>query len=259
MIETTRDALLGGRIHYEQPSRGYRVGLEAPLLARFATTARAKPFRSVVDLGAGPGAVMLCLLFTGWAAHGTAVEIDRAHAALAIANAAHNALSLDVICADVAQVSGIAGDLVIMNPPWFEPTAGAVASDPTRGGARAFVRGTLQGFIAAARRALAPRGRAVLSMPAARLVDTVDALARTGLHAKRMRFVHPRAGGEADVVFVEAKPGRAGGLVVERPLFVRAAGEDYTPEARETLFTAAWGRGAAAARSSARASERDPA
>lgn len=257
MIDKSRDALLSGRVLYEQPTRGYRVALEAPLLARFALEGRTRAFASVVDLGAGPGAIVLCLKVMGCVEQATAIEIDRDHAALARTNAALNGVAVEVIEADVA-VARARGELVIANPPWFEPDEGAVAPTESRAGARAFTRGTLASFVDAARRCLAPRGRVVLSMPAARLVVTLDALARAGLHPKRLRFVHPREGEEADVVFIEAKPGRPGGLTVASPLWVRGRGDAYTTETAAALSgdwptMEAWGTAAGAARSSARA------
>lgn len=237
MLESTRDALLGGLVVYEQPARGYRVTLEAPLLARFAIEGRSRAFRTVVDLGSGPGAVVLCLAMTGWGDELAAVELDEGHARLARANVAANGLAgrVTIIEDDVARVVAPRASLVIANPPWFEPDSGAIAADPSRAGARAFTRGTLTAFVGCARRLLAPRGRVVISMPSSRLVETLVELARVGLHPKRMRLLHPRDGEEADVVFLEAKPGRRGGLLIDRPWYVRGCGEAYTAETADAL------------------------
>ncbi|MGZ3421695.1 MAG: hypothetical protein ACXVEE_27715, partial [Polyangiales bacterium] len=138
------------------------------------------------------------------------------------------------------------------NPPWFEPDAGAIAEDPTRAGARAFTRGTLEAFVKAARRMVLPRGRVTISMPSSRTTELLAVLAAHGLHGKRMRFIHARPQREANVVFVEARPAKPGGLVIERPLFVRSEkGEDYTTEVSAILqgraFRTAWATEARAA------------
>ena len=57
-IETTEDAVLGGRLRLRQPVRGHRVGHDAILLAA-ATGARGG--EHAVDLGAGVGAAGLAL------------------------------------------------------------------------------------------------------------------------------------------------------------------------------------------------------
>lgn len=238
VIETTVDALLGGRVAYEQPARGYRVALEAPMLARFAIDARDRPFRHAIDLGAGPGAIGLMLAATGWAERATAVEVDAEHARLAAANAERNALGdrFSVVLDDVARARAERADLVIANPPYFEPDEGAVAPDARRAGARAFTRGTLPAFVRASARLLAPRGRVIVALPASRSAELIQTLAVSGLHAKRMRFVHPRPHREAQVVFVEAKPGRPGGLILDPPWHVRRdEGEAYVPETDDAL------------------------
>ncbi|MFZ1187654.1 MAG: methyltransferase, partial [Pseudolabrys sp.] len=52
-IETSEDAVLGGRLRLRQPLRGHRVGHDAILLAA-ATGARAG--EHAIDLGTGVGA-----------------------------------------------------------------------------------------------------------------------------------------------------------------------------------------------------------
>ena len=54
----TEDGLLDRRIALQQPRRGYRAGDDAVLLA---AALRAKPGQTVLDAGAGVGAVSLCL------------------------------------------------------------------------------------------------------------------------------------------------------------------------------------------------------
>jgi tRNA1(Val) A37 N6-methylase TrmN6 len=265
MTESTTDSLLGGRVIYRQPARGYRVAVEAPLLAAFALEPLRRAVEHAVDLGSGPGAVALMLLATGGCTRATAVEIDALHASLARENGRENKFDLRVVESDVALAETEPAALVVANPPWFEPDRGDIAEDPTRAGARAFTRGTLDAFVKAARRIVVPRGRVTMSMPSSRTTELLAVLAAHGLHGKRMRFVHARPQREANVVFVEARPAKPGGLVIERPLFVRAErGEEYTTEVVEILqgraFRKAWATGApeAGAQRSEREGESDP-
>ena len=238
LFETTHDHLLGGRVRYEQPAVGYRVALEAPLLARFAIDGRKVPFRSVLDLGAGPGAIALMLLATGWASRAVALEPQAVHAALAADNARANGLAdrFVVVRRGVAgaPVEGRA-ELAIANPPYFDEHGGALAPEPTRGASRALRQTSIAAFCKAGARSLGRGGRLVVAFPAARACELLEALASVALVAKRMRFVYPRAGREAQVVFVEAKPARPGGLVVEPPLLVRGEGEAYAPAVDDAL------------------------
>lgn len=238
-MDTTHDALLGGAIAYEQPAQGgYRVALEAPMIARFAVAGRTRRFSRAIDLGSGPGAIGLMLLKTGWVEAATAVEVDELHAELARRNAQKNGLPLEVVRANVAEPPELGrAELVISNPPWFEEDAGGVAPGPSRAGARTFLHAGLEAFVRTAAKLLGPRGRVIITMPSSRTTELIEALTRFGLHAKRMRFVHPRPQREAQVVFVEAKPGKPGGLLLEPAWFVRGReGQDYTPETAEALF-----------------------
>src|SRR5215831_151055 len=84
---TTEDALLGGRVRLLQPERGYRVAVDAVLLAA-AVEARAG--QRVLDLGAGVGAVGLCLAARAPDCRIVGIELQPALAALAQRNAALN-------------------------------------------------------------------------------------------------------------------------------------------------------------------------
>lgn len=240
--QATRDALLGGRLVYEQPARGYRVTLEAPLLAAFATPEGRRPPRSVADLGAGPGAVGLCVAWRAPSSKVALVEADAFHAALARTNVAENGLAgrVRVVEADVSGAERELGrgscDLVVLNPPWFDRAAGASPDDARRVSARTLERGGLAPFVQAARQLLGRGGRVAIAFPAAAIGWLFDDLAAAGLVAKRMRMAHPRVGEPANAVFVEAQAARPGGLVVESPWVVRGAGEEYTDDVRAVLW-----------------------
>ncbi len=57
-METTQDLLLGGHIKLHQPLKGYRFGIDAVMLAAAVT---AQPGQSILDVGSGVGAVLLCI------------------------------------------------------------------------------------------------------------------------------------------------------------------------------------------------------
>jgi tRNA1Val (adenine37-N6)-methyltransferase len=213
----TRDALFGGAVMLWQPARGYRVNADAILLAAFARAGGGR-VRRVLDLGAGVGALGLAFVHFGGTQHIDAVENDPKLAELCARNLAEAGIDGRVIEADVAKLPrSMAGstDLVLCNPPFFEPGERRPAH-ASREGARA---GALAPFVAAAARALGPgRSRAAFVYPARTLSRLLGLAEARGLAAKRMRLVHPFAEQPARVALVEFKRAKPGGLVVEAPL-----------------------------------------
>jgi tRNA1Val (adenine37-N6)-methyltransferase len=246
-VETTHDTLLGGRVRYEQPARGYRVGLEAPLLASFALEGPGRRPRLVADLGAGPGAIGLCVAASLPGASVVLVEADELHARLAASNIASNGLEARarVVHADVRdaeqQIARGSCDLVVSNPPWFERERGGGAPDPRRDAARALPRAALRTFLVAARNLMGRRARFAITFPATSLPWLFEELSALGLTPKRMRLLHPRRHQPANVVFVEARAAKPGGLEIQPPWFVRGEGEEYEADVRRILWGEALG------------------
>jgi tRNA1Val (adenine37-N6)-methyltransferase len=206
-----------------QPARGegYRVNVDAVLLAWFAGDGRRA--KRVVDLGAGVGAVSLSLLYRGKADEVVLVDRDASLSSLSSANLEANGWSERgrVVCADVldeAAVPRASADLVVCNPPYVAPGRGRTPR--VAAGARV---GTLAGFTVAARRVLGARGRAAFVYPAPELATLLAELRAAGLEPKRMCLVHASATDAARVALVLAMPAKRGGLVVDPPFIERDA------------------------------------
>lgn len=216
---TTLDSLFGGRVVLAQPARGYRVNVDALLLAAFAANS---PRRArVVDLGAGVGAVGLALYEAGIARELHAVEVEPLLAALLRENleragAPGSVFERDLAAGGLPRALAQKADLVVANPPFFEPGSGRAQQHPRTARART---GVLAPFVTAAARALdGPRARAAFVYPAAALQQLLSAADRARLVAKRLRFVHAKAGDPARVALIELRHAKAGGLVIEPPL-----------------------------------------
>lgn len=113
----THDTLLGGRVKIAQPKGGYRVAVDPVLLAAAVPAA---PGERLADLGAGTGAVTLCLAARIPECTVEAVELETDLAELASANIAANGLS--------ARAAVRAGDIV--RPPWPAESFHHVAMNP---------------------------------------------------------------------------------------------------------------------------------
>jgi len=239
--EPTIDALFDGALHFRQPKRGYRVNIDSVLLASFARAGGRA--RSVVDLGAGVGAVTLSLAHLGGLERASLVERDPELATLCEQNLSAQKIRGQVVVADLNRglPDSLAGsaDLVVCNPPFFEPGERRPAASE-RETARA---GKLAPFLCSARRALGRgRGRAVFVYPARSLARLIGSAESVGLVAKRMRMVHGLPDDPARLALVELKPGKPGGLVVERPLFEWKARAVRSEELASLLMAPRGGR-----------------
>lgn len=214
---TTLDAVLDGALVLAQPALGYRVNLDSLLLARFAAEVA---HGTVIDLGAGVGAVGLAVSHLASVERLVLVERDPFFAALAAENLARARVPGEVRTLELgagAWPPELAGQaqLVVTNPPYQQPGTGSLAAEGRRRAAR---DGPIAPFLHAARRALGGRRPAAcLCFPARSLAALLLAAAPAQLHARRLRLVHARPGADARLALVELRP-RSGPLEIRPPL-----------------------------------------
>ena len=183
LLETSEDAVLGGRLRLRQPLAGHRVGHDAILLA--AATA-ALSGEHAIDLGAGVGAAGLALAVRVAGLKVTLVEIDAALCALAVDNARLNKLAdrVSVLTGDAADADALVAagitsggaDRVLMNPPFHDATRRSLSPDLRRRLAHAAAPGLLPRWIASAAHLLKPQGVLTLIWRADALAEVQSAL-----------------------------------------------------------------------------------
>jgi tRNA1(Val) A37 N6-methylase TrmN6 len=211
----TEDAFLGGRLLLRQPRSGHRAGHDAMLLA--AATA-ARPGQRVVDFGAGVGAAGLAVASRVAGTSLALVEIDDGLAELARGNAARNAIAAQTIVLDVTAaaeafvVAGLAADsadVVLMNPPFNDPSRHRASPQKVREIAHVATATTLPDWVHAARRTLKSGGALTLIWRADGLAEVLAALER-GFGSLAILPVHGDAEAPAIRVLVRAiKGGKA--------------------------------------------------
>jgi tRNA1(Val) A37 N6-methylase TrmN6 len=238
--ELTSDLWLGGRLTLVQPRRGHRVGSDAALLAAATDLAEGR----LVDAGAGVGAVGLAVLSRSGRSAADLIEIDPALASLAAENAGRNGLrsrtrviQADILEAPARRAAGLeeeAADLVVTNPPFFEPGAARISPDQGKARAHVFagpaVSAPLVAWIRACLALLKPGGRfALIHRPDALAAILSATEARIG--ALALLPVHPRVDASAHRLLVSGVKGSKAPLRIAPAFVLHGADGRLTPEA----------------------------
>jgi tRNA1(Val) A37 N6-methylase TrmN6 len=232
---TTTDTLYGGAVSLRQPARGYRVNVDAPILAAFAAQGPRAPV--AVDLGAGVGSIALGLHYLQAAAHFELVEREAQLVELAQDNARSAGMNARTWCcelgAELPDELRQAADLVVSNPPFFDPAS--FRQSPHAGKSRARF-GDLAPFLAAAAAVVrGARARVAFVYPARELSRFLADATRVQLVPKRLRLVHADAHSPARIALIELRRAKPGGLVILPPLVEWAAKGVRSPELAQIL------------------------
>ena len=233
MIETTHDIFLKGALTIEQPSKGYRAGTDAVLLAAAAV---AIPAKKILEAGCGVGTALLSLACLRADSDLALIGLEKDEAAwsLASANAVRNKVAGevqfvlgDVLAPDEAFLGQF--DLVFSNPPYFDDDQ--AIRDPDVSRQAAYILGApLDVWIKAMLAMAKPKGRFLMIHRADRLPDILAAL-RGKAGDIGICPVRPRAGDPAKRVLVSARKGSRAPLRL-------LAGIDMHPPVGEGRFSA---------------------
>jgi tRNA1(Val) A37 N6-methylase TrmN6 len=228
----TEDALLGGRVQLLQPARGYRVAIDAVLLAAAVDAA---PGQRILDLGAGVGAVGLCLAARLAGCSIVGIELQAALAELAERNANLNGMGHRVrtVVHDLAKP--LPADLgrfdhVVTNPPYLAAAVADPSPDPSKALATVESSADLARWLAVATAAAEPAGTLLIIHRSDRLGDILGHLGHLGWGDVTVKRLPPAAR-----ILVRAR--RADRLTRRDapPLTLHRPGGGYTDEAEAIL------------------------
>lgn len=235
------DYLLAENLRIIQSSEVFSFSLDAVLLAQFASI----PYRKtgkIIDLCTGNGVIPL-LLSARSQAHIWGIELQPRLASMAKRSVAYNHLDeqLTIIEGNVIGIEEILGtelyDTVTCNPPYFihHPHSEKNISEHYAI-ARHEIELNLEQAIQAASRLLKQGGKAVFVHRPGRLADFMEWMPKYRLEPKRIRFVHPKEGKEANILLIEAIKDGKRDLKIEPPLIVYTEESEYRQEVREWLY-----------------------
>ena len=235
--DLTYDAFLGGKLHLYQPRHGYRAGMDAVLLA---ACVQAEAGQSVLELGCGVGAAILCLNARVPGLALTGVEVLGQNAALAKRNGGD---ALEVVNADLAamplHVRDRQFDHVLANPPYFDRAA-SVSSDNLGRETAHGEHTPLQTWVKIAGKRLAPKGRAYFIHRAERLPDLIRALP-ADLGSVEVLPLGPRTGRPPELIILRARKNGRGAFRLHNTFVMHQGavhgedGDSYVPALRAVL------------------------
>ena len=216
-----------------QKTDGFCFGMDAVLLSGFASV---KPGERALDLGTGTGIIPLLLSAKTKGEHFTGLEIQTEIMKMAQRSVALNGLEkkIDIIQGDIKEASRIFGaasfDVVTSNPPYMNDAHGLKNPGDVKAISRHEVLCTLEDVVREGTKALKPGGRFYMVHRPHRLAEIITVMRQYKLEPKRMKFVHPFADKEANMVLIEAVRGGGALMTVEKPIIVYKEPGVYTDE-----------------------------
>jgi tRNA1(Val) A37 N6-methylase TrmN6 len=232
------DDLMTHDLKIIQSDEVFSFSLDAVLLARFCTV----PMRGkIMDLCTG-NAVIPLLLSTRTKATIHGVEIQERLADMAMRNIALNKLEaqIEIAYGDLKQAHEIYGfgqyDLVTVNPPYLPIVAGVQNTNEHFAAARHEIHCTLEDVVACCAKLVRAGGKIAMVHRPSRLVDITVLMRQHRLEPKRIRFVHPRIGEEANMVLIEAIKDGKPEVRLLPPVIAFKNDRDYSDELMQIFY-----------------------
>ena len=226
---------LNEKCRFYQFKKGFRFGTDTFLLTDFV---KLKGSEKIVDLGTGCGVIPILLLLKYKKASAVGIDVAAENVKIAKENAKINRVEdrfkvLELNVKDVKKAFRPQSfDVAVTNPPFIEFGKGSVSKDNLRALARQEITAKLEDFISAAEYLLKNKGRFYLLLPVHRFTDAIFIMRKKKLEPKRLRFLYPCFGREANLFLLEGVKGGGKGIVVEPPLVIYkdCKNREYTEE-----------------------------
>ena len=236
-MELTQDHLLNRRVILSQPKTGYRAGSDAILLA---AAVPALAGQTVLDAGAGVGAVALCLASRVENVTVRGLERQVELTELAADNATANGLAdrVNFLCGDIHQPPEEIGravfDHTVCNPPFHD--VGRASPSPDQGKALAHGEGEtpLSKWLSFCLRRTRPGGTVTMIHRTTRLHDILAGW-KDGAGDVVIIPLWPKAGRPARRIIVQARVGGKGPTVLHPGLQLHQYNGADTEKAQAVL------------------------
>ncbi|QED45868.1 tRNA1(Val) (adenine(37)-N6)-methyltransferase [Cytobacillus dafuensis] len=234
------DYLLAENLRIIQSPTVFSFSLDAVLLARFVYVPIQKG--NLIDLCSGNGVIPL---FLSVRTKGTitGVEIQERLFDMAQRSIEYNQLEhrLHMIHGDIKDMPKELGygkfDVVTCNPPYFPtPSSEEINENEHLAIARHEILCTLEDAIKASSQLVRQGGKVAFVHRPGRFLDIVTLMRKYNLEPKKVQFVYPKQGKEANTLLIEATKNGSPDLKIMPPLIVYNDDNEYTSEIKDILY-----------------------
>jgi tRNA1(Val) A37 N6-methylase TrmN6 len=234
------DYLLGENRRIIQSPSVFSFSLDAVLLAKFAYVPIQKG--NILDLCSGNGVIPL---FLSLRTKGTitGVEIQERLYHMAVRSIEYNGLSdqVHMVHGDIKNMPKVLGygkyDVITCNPPYFTtPATGEMNENEHLAIARHEILCTLEDALAVSSQLVRQGGKVAFVHRSGRLIDMITLMRKYRLEPKRVQFIYPKQGKEANTLLIEAIKDGKPDLKILPPLTVYQNHDEYTDEMRKILY-----------------------
>lgn len=235
------DQLFSEDIKVIQSREVFSYSIDSILLAKFSKLP--KKNGKILDLCAGNGAVGL------FASRYTSlpiiqVEIQSRLADMGRRNILLNKLENQIVMfnEDLLNIENIieknSFTHVLCNPPYFKYSEKSRKNPNIHlAMARHEITATLDDIVRISSKFLKTKGYLAMVHRPERFLEILDTLRRYQIAPKRIQFIHPKAGKEANILLIEgSKNGSEEGLKILAPLIVHSKTGDYSKEIQEIYY-----------------------
>ncbi len=234
------DFLLAEDLKIIQSPSVFAFSLDTVLLAKFTYVPIQKG--NLIDLCTGNGVIPLLLSLRS-KAKVTGVEIQERIYNMAKRSIEYNELEeqISMIHGDIKQMPSLLGhgkfDVVTCNPPYFQtPGQEEINKNEHLAIARHEIYCTLEDVVRVSSQLAKQGGKVSFVHRPGRLLDIVTLMRKYRIEPKRLQFVYPKSGKEANTILIEGIKDGQPDLKILPPLIVYNEKNEYTKELNEILY-----------------------
>ncbi|WP_078543218.1 tRNA1(Val) (adenine(37)-N6)-methyltransferase [Litchfieldia alkalitelluris] len=234
------DYLLAEDLKIIQSPSVFAFSLDTVLLAKFAYVPIQKG--KIIDLCTGNGVIPL-LLSLRTRSEITGIEIQEKIYGMAKRSIEYNQLDeqIKIVHGDIKDMPSIYGhgkfDIVTCNPPYFQtPGKEEINKNEHFAIARHEIFCTLEDVIRVSSQLVKQGGKVALVHRPGRLLDILTLMRQYRIEPKRLQFVYPKQGKEANTLLIEGIKDGNPDLKILPPLIVYNQQNEYTNELNEILY-----------------------